>query len=100
MTPNLEKAIAELEELRAEVKAKTEEVRALAVEEAQKIITAVGISANELKFGGEEKNTRKPAGVKYVSPDGTKTWSGRGRQPKWITELVNAGVELSTLKRN
>ncbi len=99
MTPQLEKAIAELESLRAQVAAKTQEVRGIAVEEAQKIITAVGITPSELKFGGEEK-TRRTVAAKYVSPDGKQSWSGRGRQPKWIAELVKSGVDIETLKRN
>ena len=37
-----------------------------------------------------EKQPRKPVPVKYVSQKG-ETWSGRGRAPKWLQDIENAG---------
>lgn len=28
-----------------------------------------------------------PRPAKYISPDGTKTWSGAGKRPKWLADL-------------
>lgn len=28
-----------------------------------------------------------PREAKYISPDGTKKWSGAGKKPKWLAEL-------------
>ena len=35
--------------------------------------------------------TRAPAKPKYITPDGTKTWTGRGRAPKEFQVLIDAG---------
>lgn len=35
--------------------------------------------------------TRAPAKPKYITPDGAKTWTGRGRAPKEFQTLIDAG---------
>ena len=35
-----------------------------------------------------------PAGVKYRNPDNPKeTWTGRGKEPKWLREAMAAGKQ-------
>lgn len=35
---------------------------------------------------------RAPAVAKYANPDdGTETWSGRGRKPRWFVAALSAG---------
>lgn len=36
-------------------------------------------------------STRAPAKAKYITPDGKKTWTGRGRAPKEFQALIDAG---------
>lgn len=38
--------------------------------------------------GGDRRSQVKP---KYRSPDGSETWSGRGKAPKWMKDLLDAG---------
>lgn len=38
---------------------------------------------------------RKPVPAKYRSADGSKTWSGRGLKPKWLSEELDKGHQLS-----
>jgi len=43
------------------------------------------------------KSTRKPARPKYQNPNGDQTWTGKGRQPKWVAEHVSTGGKLEDL---
>lgn len=96
MTPELKKALEEAESLQAQLEAKRKEARGLAIAEAQKLITVLGISADELKFDGEKPAVRRTRTTgatippKYKSLDGERTWTGRGRTPKWVTEYLDA----------
>jgi DNA-binding protein H-NS len=36
--------------------------------------------------------------AKYRHPDTTQTWTGRGRQPTWVTDLLTSGRTLDQLK--
>ncbi|MBP9528062.1 MAG: H-NS histone family protein [Laribacter sp.] len=40
------------------------------------------------------KNVRKPVEAKYRNPENGQTWSGRGRKPSWITDLLAQGRTL------
>ncbi|MFQ6550253.1 H-NS family nucleoid-associated regulatory protein [Aestuariibius sp. 2305UL40-4] len=56
-----------------------------------------GYSLDEL-MGGSSKKTAKPktpAAPKYRHPENPEmTWSGRGRQPKWIKDALADGKTL------
>ena len=42
---------------------------------------------------GEDK--KKPVAVKYRNPkDHTQTWSGRGKSPRWLQEMLSQGGKL------
>jgi len=42
--------------------------------------------------------TRAKAKIKYRNPGNyNETWTGRGRQPRWVVEFVTKGGELSQL---
>lgn len=46
-----------------------------------------GITASDLGFRDRsevERSTRTPAKIKYREPSTGKTWSGRGKMPKWL----------------
>jgi DNA-binding protein H-NS len=53
---------------------------------------AAGLSLAEVLGTGRK---RGPLGAKYRNPDNhSETWSGRGRQPKWlVAKLKKAGVK-------
>ena len=56
----------------------------------------MGFSLNEL-LGGSKSNTIKAA-PKYAHPENSeRTWSGRGRQPTWFKEAVEAGTDAADL---
>ena len=42
---------------------------------------------------------RKRVKAKYANPNGTETWSGRGRAPAWVMALCETeGIELASFK--
>src|SRR5689334_6347026 len=47
---------------------------------------------------GEGDDRRGAVAAKYRNPDNaSETWSGRGRQPKWVDQKVKGGVKLEDL---
>lgn len=53
-----------------------------AVQEVQSIIDEMGIKASDLRFAEEGKKQRAPARIKYATPDGSITWTGKGAEKK------------------
>ena len=44
------------------------------------------------------KRSRKPATPKYANPaDPSQTWSGRGRQPRWVVAELANGKTLADM---
>lgn len=44
------------------------------------------------------KRSRKPASPKYANPaDPSQTWTGRGRQPRWVVAALADGKTLDDL---
>ena len=47
------------------------------------------------------RDNRKHVKVKYVKPNGTETWSGRGLAPAWVREICHKeGIELTSFKKD
>lgn len=74
-----------------------EEVKTAFLAEMRERALELGISMESL-FPGGKRRTRSDAGQiltpKYKGPHG-ETWSGRGRQPTWLTELEAVGRDKS-----
>ncbi len=58
-----------------------------AVARVKQLIDEYGLTQADV-FGGSRKGRTTTAGrkvaAKYRNPDTNETWTGRGRQPKWI----------------
>jgi len=55
-----------------------------------------GFDLSELMHGSKKPKSSAPA--KYKHPENPSlTWSGRGRQPAWYKELIEAGTEQEEL---
>jgi DNA-binding protein H-NS len=97
-------SLAELKSLQKKV-AKT-----IAGFEAQKLKdarAAVAEKAKELGFSLEElvSDAGKGKGIKVVAPakyrhpdNSSMTWTGRGRQPTWFKEAIEAGTSAGDLE--
>ena len=102
-TPVLPSLLAQKVELDKQItKAKAEEKAAVLAH----IRSAMGqyeITAEELtaapkrgrKPGSPDTVERKPVAPKYQLDD--KTWTGRGKQPKWVVEALSGGLTLEDL---
>jgi DNA-binding protein H-NS len=57
-----------------------------------------------LKFGGSPADLPQRRPYPKVTPkfrnpnDSSETWSGRGKQPRWIIELLAAGRKIDDFK--
>lgn len=58
------------------------------------------IIKNDIDFESvQEEYLRKTKQlVKFKNPITNETWSGKGRQPKWLRELLEQGYKLDELK--
>jgi DNA-binding protein H-NS len=61
-----------------------------------------GISVDEL-LASSDKKAKTGSGQKvkpqYQNPtDSSQTWSGRGRQPKWVAEALASGKKLDQFR--
>mgnify|MGYP000099710663 CR=1 FL=1 len=93
---DLKLKLQEIKSLEEQLNQKKAEVRVQGVMQAQALIDSLDIDVSELRFKSSGRTLRKAAGtvpVKYRGPNG-ETWSGRGRQPNWLTALVEAGHTL------
>lgn len=63
------------------------------------IARSAGMSAAEiLGLGGKVKGARKGGKVapKYINPDNkSETWTGRGRQPRWLVAKLTKGGKVA-----
>lgn len=98
--------LSELKGLQHDVEQEIKKRQQLNVQKAREQILAIaheaGISIEDL-LGGSQDKPRKNKGQKvaaqYRNPaDGSQTWSGRGRQPRWIVEKLQSGKTLDDLR--
>lgn len=99
--------LIELKDLLSQVGVKLKSREESDLEAARKEIASIaertGLSLKELIGASEGKSrVRKQAGkvaVQYRNPqDASQEWTGRGRQPKWIKELLASGKNLLSAK--
>ncbi len=114
--------IAQIEELKKQAERQRKEEYSSVIKTIKKQIADYGITAEELGLGsGAAKRGRKPgkasakpgrkparkaaakranAGIK-VAPkyrdDAGNTWTGRGKQPKWVVAALSMGRSLDSL---
>ena len=70
--------------------------KAEALAAVEKVAKANGYSLKEL-FDGENVASKKiKVAPKYANPnDASQTWTGRGRKPTWVNELLASGKSLN-----
>lgn len=91
---DLQKQIAELQKQHDSLLS-TE--RAAAIKEIIEKIKLFGLTAKDLNLASEHKprGNQSKVAVKYRS--GEHSWTGRGKQPKWVVEHVTNGGKLEDL---
>jgi DNA-binding protein H-NS len=78
-----------------EIQTKRDEKKKDLLEQFQQMLTSEGLSLEDV-IGTKRRRQRRrgAAPVKYRDPETGKGWSGRGRQPVWLVEKLNAGRTL------
>lgn len=95
-------SLAELKDLLnkipAEIKRREKDEKARALKDIAALAAERGFSLEELMEGAVSKKEKAPVAVKYQHPKNPQlTWTGRGRQPKWVVEFLAAGGSLDQL---
>jgi DNA-binding protein H-NS len=85
-----------------EEKKKSERVAVL--EEVKAMVAKAGMTLDEV-IGNTKSGKRasrgpgKSVAPKYRNPaNASETWTGRGRQPKWVADYVSKGHSLSSIQ--
>lgn len=88
------------EQVTRELKRRESQDLAEARERILAIAQSVGMPVKDL-IGGGAGSRGKTGSVapRYRNPaDSSQQWTGRGRQPKWVKEWLEAGKDISGLK--
>ncbi|MDO8606142.1 MAG: H-NS histone family protein [Phaeospirillum sp.] len=106
--PSLADLLKQQEELAEKIKqAKAEELESCRAD-ALSLIESRGFTVAEILGTPATTRGRKPkapddaraqVAPKFRNPDNpSETWTGRGRQPKWIAAKIAGGVTMESLK--
>ena len=80
-----------------EIKRRESEEKSKAKKQIIELAKAYGLSVEEV-LGKVGATVRKPVEAKYRHPENAElTWTGRGRKPVWVQELLAAGKTLEDL---
>lgn len=102
--------LTEIQQLQQQMEALQRKIREVqeakkheVVKEIRELIRAFDITPRELGFVGAEGGIRRARGAstvkpKYANPmNPSETWSGRGRAPTWVKELLDQGYTMDDL---
>lgn len=95
---SLEELKAHQKEVEAAVRDFAKKNRSDALKAAREAVKPFGVTLEEL-MGGKVAKAGGPKGApKYAHPENADmTWTGRGRQPKWVKEALAAGKSLDDM---
>nr|VFK25713.1 MAG: DNA-binding protein H-NS [Candidatus Kentron sp. MB]VFK29704.1 MAG: DNA-binding protein H-NS [Candidatus Kentron sp. MB]VFK74876.1 MAG: DNA-binding protein H-NS [Candidatus Kentron sp. MB] len=84
-------------DLEAVIEARRKEEKQKLLQEIRQLIVEKGFFIEEI-FGKSNLIQKEQPTPKYRNPnDPSQQWSGRGRQPRWITGLLTEGATLEDL---
>lgn len=86
------------EQIKRELKKRESQDQAKAREQILAIAQSVGLPLKDLIGAGVRAKTGTVA-PRYRNPaDASQQWTGRGRQPKWVKDWVDAGKSIDLLR--
>jgi DNA-binding protein H-NS len=87
-----------LVQIPAEIKRREKAEKAQILKDLEALAAERGFLLSDLFNDGKEMKVRVSVAVKYRHPnDVALTWTGRGRQPKWISAFLAEGGVLEQL---
>jgi len=86
-------------EIPKEIKRREKDEKSKIRKELEALAAQRGYSLDEILNTAESASkTTKPVAAKYRNPEeASMTWSGRGRQPKWVQAYLANGGQLESL---
>lgn len=92
--------LSQIEDLKRKAEDARKQEMAGAIAEIKRMMAQFGVSADDLGFGsrGGKAKTRNVGAAKYRDPVSGKTWSGRGRRPRWVVEQEALGKSIDAFK--
>ncbi len=86
------------EQIKRELIKRASEEKAKARQQILEIAQSVGVPLKELLGGGLRVKTASVA-PRFGNPaDPSQRWTGRGRQPKWVKDWLDAGQPIDALR--
>jgi DNA-binding protein H-NS len=70
-------------------------------EQIKELAQKAGMTVEEVAAMGRKARPKslKRAGATYVNPqDSKQTWSGKGRRPTWLKDLLASGISLEDIQ--
>lgn len=89
-----------LEMIPAEIRRREKEDKARIRKELEELAAKSGYSLDELLGEAAEKvaKVKKAVAIKFRHPNDTSlSWTGRGRQPKWVVDFLANGGKIDQL---
>ncbi len=84
-----------LDSVNTEMKKRQSDKKTDTITKIQALAQDAGISVNFGKDAAMPKKKTSKVKAKYRHPDDSKvTWSGRGRKPNWLQQLVEQGSSI------
>lgn len=95
-TAELKSIVAQIHK---EIEKRQKEEKAQLVKELEAKAATLGFTLAELVSGSSGKRASAPVAIKYRHPKKDElTWTGRGRQPKWVVEFLSQGGTIDLLQ--
>lgn len=103
---NYQVIMSQIQELQSQADAMRHAERVAALDQIQSIMRGYDISIQDIRAGkilsasatAPSKTRRSSAPAKFLHPGSGKTWSGRGRMPKWIESEISSGASLEQFR--
>ena len=93
--------LAQQQELNRQIEAARKAEVANAVTQIKELMAQYNLSVEEIAGKSSSGKTSSTKGgkvaAKYRNPETGDTWTGRGRQPKWVEAALAAGKKLEDL---
>ena len=95
--------VKELKELRLKVdyaiSTRHNDERNALREQFRALAEQAGFTLTEVVGGGGRGSKGRSASAKFANPvDPEETWSGRGRQPRWLSAKLRSGASLDDFR--
>lgn len=96
MTISLDELLAKKSEIDEQIAKLRQDERNAVIVDIKRLIKNYGLTYEAL-FGSDSdtdvsaSRKRSPAKVKFIGPGNDQSWTGRGRTPRWLMNLMNQG---------